>query len=102
MPNSMDFLFKTYFLIIWGLLWGLFYIIVYFIYRQKDKINIIDFSTIGLNSISLIIGFKLIYLTFVASFQEFTDLKIEDIYTAYGGALIMWVSTKNVIKKYPA
>jgi len=98
----MDFLFKTYFLIIWGLLWGLFYIIVYFIYRQKDKINIIDFSTIGLNSISLIIGFKLIYLTFVASFQEFTDLKIEDIYTAYGGALIMWVSTKNVIKKYPA
>jgi hypothetical protein len=102
MPNSMDFLFKAYFLLIWGFVWGLLYIIVYIIYRQQNKINIIDFSTIGFSSISLIIGFKLIYLTFVSSYQGYADLKMEDIFTAYGGALVMWVSTKNVIKKYPA
>lgn len=95
----MEILFKTYFLIFWGLVWGLIYIIWLLSSKRNDDINSLDFGAVLFSAISIIGGFKLIWLTLNASIKMGSNFDTDKIYTAYGGICVIWISIRAIYMK---
>lgn len=96
---ELNFLFKTYFLIVWGLFFGLIYIITLLIKKKSKEISLYDFITVLTLSISVIIGFRLIYNIFINSYLKNTNLDMDNIYIVIGGITVIWNSIRNILKK---
>lgn len=98
----MEEIFKTYFLIIWGVGWGLAYLIFLCIHHQKKLIDLTlsGFFAVILSSTSIIGGFRLIYITFTNAIKDGHTGEMDKIYTIFGGAAIIWLAISNLYKKF--
>lgn len=99
--EKFDFLFRTWFFIVVALLSGIIFIIVALVKKVplKDS-HLLDFGAVGFNTLSVLGGIKLAGLTLKLAYSTDQILDMNSIYTTYGGIAVIWLSIKNLTKKY--
>jgi hypothetical protein len=98
---SFQFLSHTWFFILIAFLSGIVFILAVVAKKVpiKDS-HLLDFGAVGFNTLSIIGGIKLAGITFSNAYSTNQNLDMNSIYTIYGGIAVIWLSLKNVSKKY--
>ena len=99
--DNFQFLFRTWFFIVVALVSGIIFIIVAIAKKVplKDS-HLLDFGAVGFNTLSVLGGLKLAGLTLSLAYSTDQNLDMNGIYTTYGGIAVIWLSIKNLSKKY--
>jgi hypothetical protein len=93
-------IFKTYFLILWGIIWGIIYCITLTVQNRRSEIDILDFGAVWFSAISLLGGFKLIWITYNTAKHVGLNFDSDSLYTCYGGICVIWLSIRGIAIKF--
>ena len=93
--------FKTWFLIIVGIGSG----ITLLIHRWKrdgqlNDAGLLDFGSIAFNTLSVLGGLRLCGIALKTAYVAGQSVVMNAIYTVYGGIAVIWLSIKNISKKW--
>ena len=99
--SFLDYFYRTWFLILVGCLSGLVYL--FFRWRKGKKLedeHLLNFGSVAFNSLSVIGGLRLCGGAFKTAYDTNQVMDMNNMYTVYGGIVVIWLSVKTINKKY--
>ena len=96
----MDIIFKTYFVILFGLTLVIIYMLILYSKNRKEEINLPDIGSVWFQGSSMIGGLKLIVLTFLPLLNvTHNNIETDKVITIYGGFCVLYISARTLYGK---